>query len=203
MTYLLMHYTPNWEPIVDITRPIHEEYCERHGYKLIIDEVPEYKIYNGLQKLRMLDYLDYGDTALVMDADALITNFKYRLQPFFAATNKDVLVADGLNMGVFLFRKSEQSMKFIKFISNEIRAAKFNCEQDAMEWAFGKDMEWAFVIEHPCFNSFLPEHYPDITEPREKISSAWEYGDFILHLPALEMEKRLSLMQEYSKKIMK
>ena len=69
MIRLLQHYTPNFKPLIDISKPIHEAYCKKHGYSFHLKEVPQYEVYNGLEKLnQILEVCENGDIALVMDA---------------------------------------------------------------------------------------------------------------------------------------
>jgi len=200
---LLQHYTQNFKPLIDISKPIHEAYCERHGYSFHLKEVPEYGVYNGLDKLsQIMEVCSDGDIAMVCDADALVTNLNVKIEDFIKE-GKDFYVAQGWNMGVFIVRITTASIKLINHLFFWIKNDRFNCEQDAFEfymqmYLLSDATDIILTVKHPCFNSFLPELYLDIKEERRYLPSAWEPSHFALHVPALSIEKRIEVLKEYS-----
>lgn len=201
MIHLLQHYTSNFKPLIDITRPVHEAYCNKHGYQLHIKEVPKYPVYNGLEKLnQILEVCDNGDIALVMDADVMITNTLLKIERFLKY-GKDLYFSEGLNCGVFIIIKHEWTTEVIKTLIDGIERKAFHCEQDGIEIihrVIGGIIE---VCKHPCFNSYLSELYPEIPKPVTKEQGQWEKGCFILHLPALSLEKRIEILTKIKDEI--
>lgn len=203
MIRLLQHYTPNFKPLIDISKPIHEAYCKKHGYSFHLKEVPQYEVYNGLEKLnQILEVCEDGDIALVMDADAIVTNFNYNIEDFLKE-GKDFAVSKGWNMGIFILRFTND----VKFLINKlfvlIKHQHFNCEQDAFEYYMdlysgSHGAEIVITHRHPCFNSYLSKLYPSIKQPVSIEEGEWESDCFILHLPALPLDTRSYLMKEYS-----
>ncbi len=207
MTHVLLHYTTNWQPILDITRPILEEYCSRHGYELHIKEVEPYEKYNGLVKLEMIqEYLKEGDIGLVMDADAVITGFNYRFEDFISE-EKTLAIAEGLNAGVLIVRKTSGSHKLIDLIQAMIQKGEAHCEQDAIEMLMKEKevQETVEVLPHPSINNFIPELYGHISNPEEITheKGKWLLGDFVCHLPSLSMETRIEKLKELKEKIVR
>lgn len=205
MIRVLQHHTPNFKPLIDISRPIHEEYCRLHGYSLHIKEVPEYGVYNGLEKLnQILEVCEDGDSALVMDADAMVTNLLLKVERFLEY-GKGFYLSEGKNMGVFIFYKSVLSSLILRGMIDNIKNALFNCEQDAMEYEASNLLSEGIIkiLPHPCFNSFLPKLYWDIKEPVQNMPSAWETGHFICHVPAQSIETRIKVLNDLKEKIVR
>lgn len=194
MIRILQHYTPNFKPLIDISKPIHEEYCRVHGYSFHLKEVPEYGVYDGLDKLsQILEVCEDGDIALVMDADAIISNLNITVESFLK-DGKDWYLSEGLNMGVFIVRITSINVKAINEIMDEVKAKIFYCEQDAMI-IHHKFLPNLCIKQHPCFNSYLSGFYTEIKQPVSEQQGQWVEGSFILHLPALPLHQRLNIMK--------
>lgn len=165
-----------------------------HGYVFHIKKVPNYDRYNGLHKLKMLDAIDDGDVAMIVDADVIITNFNYKIEDFFEFGN-ELFLADGANCGVMIVRKTFRGITDV--ITEDIKAGKFDCEQDAIGYLISTNKSWNVkILPHPCFNSYLSELYPEIPQPVTEEEGQWIEGkSFILHLPALPLEKRIEIMK--------
>lgn len=201
MIRLLQHYTPNFKPLIDISKPIHEAYCKKHGYSFHLKEVPQYEVYNGLEKLnQILEVCENGDIALVMDADAMVTNLLFKVERFLEY-GKDLYFSQGLNCGVFIIIKHEWTTDVIRTLISGIKKGAFNCEQDGIEIIYRLLSGIKKVHQHPCFNSYLSELYPEVAQPVTKEQGQWGKGCFVLHLPALLLEQRINLMKEYSQYI--
>lgn len=201
MIRLLQHYTSNFNPLIDITRPIHEAYCNKHGYQLHIREVPEYPVYNGLEKLnQILEVCNNGDTALVVDADACITNLTIKIENF-RRYGKDLYFSEGMNCGVFIVIKQNWTCDIINTVKEGIIRNAFNCEQDGFEIIRRVIDTNVEMCNHPCFNSYLSELYSEIPQPVTKEQGQWEKGCFVLHVPALPLEKRIEILNNVKKDI--
>lgn len=199
MIRLLQHYTPNFKPLIDISKPIHEEYCRLHGYSFHLKEVPEYGVYNGLEKLsQIMEVCEDGDVALVMDADAMITNLNANVENIFKSGCSNIQLCEGHNCGVMLIKITVNSVAHIKRIIKQIKIGQFNCEQDAindfMKYYF-HDGHVIYTHKHPAFNSYLSELYPEIPQPVSEEQGQWVEGSFILHLPALPISQRIEIMK--------
>ena len=203
MIHLLQHHTPNFKPLIDITRPLHEAYCNKHGYNLNIQAVPEYEVYDGEYKLKqILEFCEEGDIALVIDADAMITNMDITIESFLE-DGKDLFLSEGLNMGVFIVRKTKWLTNFIEWVLVGIYIKMYHCEQDAI-----MDMKDDFlkqgttkILPHPCFNSYPSIYYPEVPQPVSKEQGNWETGCYVIHTPALSLEKRCEILNQVKEQI--
>jgi hypothetical protein len=202
MTYLLTHYTESWQPLIDIVKPIHERYCEKHGYKYVLKKVPDYWIYTGLEKLGMvLENITEMDIALVLDADVMITNHNIKITDFIPY-GEIIILSKGLNMGAFIIRGYRYCISFIKLVMLLIEKRVCNCEQDAVELISKIEIMDFYVHNHPCFNSYMSELYPEIKQPVTEKEGQWIKGkSFILHLPGISMSERLRIFNEIKEKI--
>jgi len=203
---ILTHYTPSFKDIATISVPNFAEYCDRHGYELVVKEVPDYEKYNGLNKLGLYLFLREGDTGVFIDCDCLITNMTMKIEPLLWV-KRDLYFSRNLNCGVFIARKTTFNDDLINHVITHVQNGYYNCEQDAFEDLIGDRQEdHHFVIcDHPSFNSFIPELYGHIEHPEEITpeNGRWEPGQFICHLPSLGMETRLEKMKELKEKIVR
>lgn len=199
MIYVLTHYTDNWNGIADITIPVMEQYCKTNGYIFNVSKVPEYDKYNGLHKLKALNLLNENDVAMLVDADVLITNHKVKIEYFYK--RDELLLAEGANCGIMIVRKTNRGI--IDLMIQDIESGEFNCEQDAVETYLKRTTGYYDIklIPHPCFNSYLSELYPEIPQPVTKEQGQWEKGCFVLHLPALSIEKRIEVLTKIKDEI--
>lgn len=198
--FLTTHYTENWSEIAKISVQTMRDYADKHGYNAdCVIRVKDYQKYDGAHKFKALYWCleNDGDVAMVLDADTLITNHRIMVEDFLDDEH-DAYFSEGLNCGVFIIRKSEWSDKFLAWLWEDIEKKFSNCEQDALEKymkLFPNDSKIK-VVPHPCFNSFIPELYPEIKEEKTEKDGRWIEGkSFILHLPALALEHRLSIMK--------
>ena len=197
MTHILMHYTTNWNKITEITIPILQEYADRHGYRLSVMELLPYEKYNGIPKLsQILSVLEEGDVALVLDADAVITNHRIFIEPFLG-NKHDIYLSEGMNMGVFIIRLTNFTRKVLQFLINGISKGDYHCEQDGMEYLLKEANigDSVKIVPHPCFNSYLSELYPEVPQPVTEQQGQWKIGSYILHLPALSIDKRVEILK--------
>lgn len=185
----------NYQPLADLVIPNLQEYCDKHGYKLL------YHCGNygggqiGFQKMRYLRDLMKGDLelALVVDLDVIITNPDKRFEDFISGDNDYFVTKDvnGINNGSFIIRKTDWSMHLLKFmLDNE---AGFTCEQNVLKTLEAQLVNRGLgILPHPSINSYLHDIYPEwINTP---FPNVWKEGDFLLHLPGMELEKRLMII---------
>jgi len=173
------------------------EYCERHNYTFYnytsMEEKwsPEWsKIIYCLKHLKQHDWIFWSDV------DAMITNYNFKIESILDET-VDIIVSNdigGMNTGSFLIKNSEWSYNFLQklyslrdqyekgdrsFRSNQ--ANQFT-DQDAMVNLFMSNWDNSRVhfkfIDKRIFNSYAMTKADD-----------WQYGDFILHMPAVMWRK--------------
>lgn len=193
MVRVLQHITENWQSLLEISKPIHKEYCELHDYSYHLKVIEPYPVYNGIEKLnQILRECDKGDIALVLDGDAIITNLTIKVEDFLE-DGKDFYVSDGINMGVFIVGLTAETEWMIEKMISAISMKIFQCEQDAFEGLV--DSKCVKVCSHPCFNSYLSELYPEVPQPVSEEQGQWVEGSFILHVPAQSLETRIEVFK--------
>lgn len=204
MVNILLHYTTNWEPIAEIVIPIYEEYAAKHGYRTMIYVRTPYEKYDGLFKMLLINKVEEGDIALVVDCDTIVTNFNVKVEDYAV---KDLNLSKGINCGIMIIRKTKWLSDFFNRIISKIESGEYHCEQDAIEayMSIFPDYDKVMIHPHPCFNSFLPELYGHIPNPEEITheKGRWLLGDFVCHLPSLSMETRIEKLKELKEKIIR
>ncbi len=201
MITLVTHYTPSFDKIAEVTIPVMEEYCKIHGYRLNV-YTTNYDKYNGIIKLQQIqeNLIEDGSIVFSLDADCLLTNMSKSIE-YFLNNEKSLYVCEGLNMGAFIIKKSEWSDKLLNTMTVLIMRGEYHCEQDAIEDLIKNEKintSKVEIVKHPAFNSYLPQLYFHLTYNNK---AEWHNGDFILHVPALSLEKRAHILNEYKQYI--
>ena len=199
MIKVLTHYTPSWKEIAEVTTPVLQAYCNKHGYVMSAYECTAYQQYNGKEKLKhILQELELGDVAMVIDADAIITNMEVQLEDFINQEQDFYITkhVGNINAGVFIIRLTTWSIIFLNYLLENIGKVGIHCEQDAAQ-KYIKDHphdKKVKIVSHPAFNSLMYHLYP---EHPDKIGSNedWNEHHFVLHLPGLGNERRLEILK--------
>lgn len=210
---LFTHFDENFKDVGNITYPILEKYCERHGYhanlltKRVSDRFPVW------DKIKLIyDNLDKYDWLMYLDADTLITNHTIKLESIIDNNYNFIAANDvnGFNSGVFFIKgKNEWSKNFLEYAwninPNDQVYADWPChnatqgEQRALKAAIRDNTEpnKIKIISQKFFNCYLYTLYnrPDSTEGH------WKNGDFILHLPAVDNARRFEIFTQKLKEI--
>jgi mannan polymerase II complex MNN10 subunit len=197
------------------------EYAEKHGYGFLSERNYEgydrpiswYKINKILKVLNEYDWIVW------MDADSLITNYNIKIEdiinkqferqktvflspenlpiecslPELKETNY-IISQDNYSpcMGIFFIRNCEWSRNFFEKIYNQI--------------SFMNDGIWENRAQ-----DYLLYHNPNLMEnikfvPKKILNSFtldWTSGDFIIHWPATEYERKKRYTDEYLEKVIK
>lgn len=200
MIRILTHYTENWSDIAAVTIPVLENYCEKHGYHLSVFKNTPYQNYTGKEKMKqILEVCKYGDIAMVIDADAIITNPEIKIESFIDDEHDFYITkhVGNINAGVFILRFTQWTELFINKLLPSIGKEKVHCEQDAiMEYMVAHPNNKKIkILPHPSINSFDYSLYKEHTD---KIGSYedWKPNDFVLHLPGTGMELRKKKLSE-------
>lgn len=210
-----------YEPLAKIT--YHEnkyEYCLRHGYTPVQKNsdwiFPKAAI--GFEKIKLLlEVFDQDpelDWAHFMGCDTLITNFNQKLEDLVDDTYHMVVCFDGNGMNVdsFLIRNSRVGRGLLTWVLKSYEKYKnhYWYEQQAfIDFYFhhplGKDIIKA--LPQRAMNSYIYDLYPEWKD-RPHVDHTghdgdWIYGDFVLHLPGISLERRIKIMNEFQEKVIK
>lgn len=193
-------YGSNYKPIAEYTTPINKAYCERHGYEwreLILDGTGNEYYYKKHEFIRDTFDNEDVDAIFYLDCDAVITNHTIPLTNFMPYGGQFMITkhAGELNGGVILLRKFNTGNLVNDFVL--ARREKFPNEQNCIEYHKEKLMyaNYMQVLKHPSFNSLDYSQYPEFPNLRSKEEGHWVEGCFILHVPALSLEKRLEVLK--------
>jgi len=202
--------TENFLPVSNITFPIIQEYCNRHGYEFrpkLVANPERDSIWERVKNLQ--DALKDSDWAVHIDADCLLTNHHIPLTEFIE-NDKSIVISCApyqgkpiFNDGFFMVHNCGAGKEILEesWVYHNPEEGLF-CAQDAF-WLFYKEelmpKYWFSVQPQKRFNSFLWKEY---SEP-ESTQGNWTPGDFILHLPGMNTEKRVELLNHYKEYILR
>jgi hypothetical protein len=114
-----------YQEMADVTRPLLERYCKRHGYDFYYDPTVNETEKDACKARLFLNLYESGrygvsDIALWVDTDALITNAEIKMDDVFyeaARTNPHFLWSfdwNGPNSGVWMARFTSQAAHFVR-----------------------------------------------------------------------------------------
>lgn len=201
-----MLYTESWKEIALITVPNVVNYCRKHGYSWNIKCIPEpYDAFEKIREIKKIFYANEADVVMSMDCDAMVTDYTKRVEDFISEHNSFFCCEDynGLNTGIFIVKNDIEGNIIIDYSLPMQGDIGFNCEQDKISNYFYHNTESDTGIEilsHPSINSYLYENYSEIPLQTHE-QGQWNQGDFILHLPAIGMDKRKEILNEYKNRI--
>lgn len=198
-------FTSGWKELADLVLPVAKSYCEKHGYKFINVEYPEYPSDFGYNKLRWVINLfkENIDIVWCLDLDTMITNHIIRVEEFIDKENNFWICKDlnGINAGSFIIKKSEWSLIFLEYLLNQQGKENMHCEQDAIrEYINTHDDHSIKILPHPSINSLLYENYPEFNNVTET-QGQWQKGNFVLHVPGIGYEKRKEILTNIKEQI--
>lgn len=212
-------HTDNYQALADITlEQSKRPYCELHGYPLVtMTDGWKYErkaigfdkitlIRKALQKYPKCSWIFFSES------DAMITNFKIKLEQFADERFHFILPADinGTNCGNFLWRNSEIGHAFLNSIECAGSIYKNHPMyenqyiQDCVTGTFWRSV--IKVVPQRLFNSYdyttMPK-YPGPHNDALGVNGQWQTGDFVIHFPDKKLEERIPLAQLYLTKIVK
>jgi hypothetical protein len=193
------YYSPSHKALADISLPNLSEYCARHGYYMWVENIEndkwEYK------KHEMFTELFEGfDLIWYRDIDSVITDLGKPITGFIDNENDFFITKDfnELNGGSVIIKNTETGIgRFVNRCILDLKN-KFQNEQNAINWLMGTPEfnQWVKVLPHPSINSYDYSLYPECKEyvGREDLGD-WKEGNFVLHVPALTMDKRIEVLK--------
>lgn len=196
-----------------LTYPILEKYANRHSYHPNLFTNKTTNRFPVWEKIKIIyDNLYNHDWCVWIDCDALITNHTIKLESIIDDNYNFIAANDvhGFNSGVFFIKgKKNWSKEFLEYTwnisPNDEVYSDWPCynqtqgEQRALKAAIrdNKEPNKINIVNQKLFNCYLYNLYnrPETTEGN------WEIGDFILHLPAVDNQKRVEIFTEKLKDI--
>lgn len=202
-------YGNNFRDIAAVSVPIMREYCEKQKYgfrELILKGTGNEYYYKKHEFIRELLDGDEADLIFYLDCDSVITNYNIRLESFMTYGAQFWITEHigELNGGAILVKASNRGSDINNFIL--AHRDRFPNEQNVVNHyrdvlLYANTMA---ILKHPAFNSLDYSCYPECKEcvGREDLGD-WKPGNFVIHFPALPLNKRVELMKEFSQKIIR
>lgn len=208
-----------------ISGPNKAEYAFRHGYDFICKRnykaydrpISWYKIKHILELMPNYDYIFWSD------ADAVITNYNIKLE--------DIIQQEFIRQpNLFISPHNTPGSEPISINLPPLNKVNYIIAQDNYSPCMGnfiiKSCEWSYDFFHKIYNQiqfmddpiwdnraqdYLLYNNPSLCNsikfvPKNIINSMipdWKDGDFIIHLAATEMPRRVDLMKLYLNQLKK
>lgn len=192
-------YSPSHKELANIAIRNLQEYCRTHGYiEYYIDYIEdgkwEYEKHKAFKKL-----FEYGyDLIWYRDVDSLVTNMTIPITDFIDYHYSFYITKDfnELNGGSVIIKNDKHGSEFNKIVLEA--KPSFENEQNFYN-AVIDDMYFSNkikVLPHPSINSYRYDLYPECKEyvGKEDLGD-WKEGNFVLHVPALPLEKRAEVLR--------
>ena len=192
-------FSKSHEELAEVSMPNLLEYAKIHGYDTRIIYIEndkwEYKKHEAFR-----EYFKEGyDLIWYKDVDSIITNLTIPITNFIDDENSFYITKDfnELNGGSVIIKNTKEGIEFNDMTLEQPRY--FENEQNfynsgAMA-TFGDHL--MKILPHPSINSYHYNLYPECKEyvGREDLGD-WKEGNFMLHVPALQMEQRIKILKQ-------
>ena len=202
MLHLYTLHTPDWGKLAGLVLPVWEEYAKKHGYKLTTETLPwdthkkHYSFTKTEAVYKKLVSISKHDHLFVFDLDMLPTNLNVEIEDSWRPYDDKhiTLTSDinGLNSGAYIIRQGDVAQYWLSTICALHKVT--TSEQHAM-W----ELEEMYrpvtkYLPHPSINSIPYDLYPDYG--RKTIEQGqWDNGQLLMHLPGMDMAKRIETFQ--------
>lgn len=194
--------------IMELCAPNKLEYCLRHGVQFQMRRHTQYSPWGQRTDFmrETLEQMDDGDWLWFMDTDTVITNMTVKLDSILTPDAPDMIVAkdmNGVNNGVFFLRKSPATVEFLRAV--KALNTELPDDQAAMVKLLDAGAISVRYVEQDVFNSYLFDeygYYKGLGLSTESIGH-WRPGRFVLHLPGMTNRRRVTLMEQKLKEVVR
>ena len=213
-TLLMTSFPPSWVELAKITTKTHSDYAKAHGYDYAHDcsdfqdrvwPQGHHMGIRGFVKLDlMLHYLPRYEYVMWIDADALVTNYEIPIEQYRSPGVTMGYDHNGFHSTVFIAHSTELVYNYFWSANNLGRRfflAHDMHEMESLRYFAGTPpydkLLTFYSAKELC--SILATEYVDSGQPL-KVSGqfAWTKGDWILHLSALPLQRRIERAGEYA-----
>lgn len=202
-----------YEPLLDISLPVKQDYCKQHGYDLIIDNNRFNKTHyrHAWEKLPViLSQLETYEWVFWSDVDSLIMNTHINLIDLID-DNKIIIASllqfdrydPHIHFGNILVNNSKLTKQILKVTYSY--KSKWNVDPKEEEGAFFH-MVWkktpilTTMIKRMKWSTFfsLPQCFPNISDTIQLQKYTWKPGMFVVHMTKpLSLQERITYMEQY------
>jgi len=205
------YYTDNYQYLADIVVPKCQEYCNKHNYDYVIENISNcnFERHPVWYKIPLIQKLfKKYDTILYLDIDAAITRLDIKLESLIE-NNKYLYIAkdfNGINAGVMLLKKSDWLTSFFDQIwtidiHDPIYAQHGIAPQDVWHRTLTEQLAIISLLEkygdqyvkwmsQKIFNAYIHSSYGVVNPDGE-----WDSSSFILHTPGTHPDQRLNIFK--------
>ena len=201
MIKIISAYTENLIDYIDISKPILEKYCKKHGYDHELFIIPNHykRPYAWFKIEALLKQQNNTKHTLWMDADSVIVNTNFKIESLIK-TNKYLYISKdmhSINTGVMLIANNEYMKNFLSEVWEQEDTIN-HCwwEQKAMinllEKNYLKINDHIEYVQQNILNAYDYSQYQDFND-----EGHINHESFIFHAPGLQKDIRLNLLKKY------
>lgn len=217
-------YNENYQNMANITAfDNFEKYCKIHGYSLEVIKVEDDKIertphWEKVKSVKSLLQTGKYDWVFFIDLDCLFMNTTIKLESFILEDHFMVITGHddipdtpiinqhgtkSIMTAQFLIKNCKESIAFLDDVwAAEETKDKINVfDYEMRQFRYSADKarfkQGIKIIDGPEFNRFwysnsifMIHHFPETN------ANAWQFGDFIVHVPAGAAEQRLAHLSD-------
>lgn len=218
-TLIITSYHPSWEQLAAMTCKTHYDYAKRHGYDYMADCSDLQDVVRGqghrigirgfIKFDLMLHYMnvrpDYKYIVWI-DADALVTN---QAIPIEEKRSPGITIGydhNGIHSTVWIAHATPLVRDYLWACNNTGRAfflAHDWHEMESMRY-FSQTPPYRDLLEYRSVKEMCPILAPEYEPHLPRWVSdkyAWEEGDWILHLSALPLQRRIERAREIGERL--
>ena len=207
------------EEVFELTLPSKQRYTKKHGYDLLaLRSFGEDKqgTFNPrhlgfLRALRTFEMLQYYDTVMWIDADALITNDNYKIEDFVDETSLfsvswDWVGKHTFSTGNFVIKNENNITDFFNMFllvgKTVIENNQWGEEQTTFNLinqntSFQNNIK---ILEHRYLNAVPSrEMYGDIWNGRRTPIAPWTPEAFLVHITGIPNKNRIEILNTHFK----
>jgi len=207
---ILSQALANYKELTDITWTNQRAYATRQGYDFFGQMGPYCDLGYDYQRIQLLyDVLFKESLGVRYDAvwwlgtDAMVMNHTKRIEEYMTVTDKSLYVhldVNGLNNDSFVLRNTEWSRRWLQMTLDKEQEYRSHCWESQKCWQEhltrneSNGTPWRNEIEilnHPSINSYLYRFY----NWPESTPGNFSKGDFVLHLPGMNLDQRLAIFR--------
>jgi hypothetical protein len=203
---IISGYDENYRNIGNLSSDLIEKYTKKYDfkYKIFFNKFYHKRAYSW-NKVKFLlesfDEIEYDDYAMWIDADAFILNDNINIEKIFKNYNSDFLITKDINVincGVFAVKKTNYMIDFLNNWWNKDGYETGWWENQALldmvsinEMGIKSHLK---ILDQKIMNSYKYELYN-----MDYINGQYEDGDFILHMPNVNSNIRINIINDLLK----
>ncbi len=208
MIKIITAFDHNYDNMFDANQAILAQYCNKHGYHLLIKKIQNFDRPASWYKIKAIleEMTDGCDFVFWIDVDTLILNMNQKIEHLLDNNNYLFISEDkfSINAGIFCVRNNSYMVDFLNkvydlySIYNESHPLGGVYEQSAiwhlLHYNYNNIKSYATVFPPHITNAYDPETKPDYRKNHVRSDS------FILHTPNTKPDSlRTAVIDKYIK----